>query len=222
MTKKASQLSRIAAAISVATLFGCGGGATTSTDIDVVDPAAPVSDWELVWSDEFDGNSIDDDNWTHEVNCDGGGNNESQCYTDSEDNSFVSDGSLKIVALPAEEGAQKPYTSARLNTRYKADFKYGRIEMRAKLPSGQGSWPAFWMMPTDEVFGGWPKSGKIDILEAVNGKLPDKVSNEKEYAKLVMALDDMTLPKEARKHMVMMDNAFQDENWKFVNKFFHL
>ena len=99
MTKKASQLSRIAAAISVATLFGCGGGATTSTDIDVVDPAAPVSDWELVWSDEFDGNSIDDDNWTHEVNCDGGGNNESQCYTDSEDNSFVSDGSLKIVAL---------------------------------------------------------------------------------------------------------------------------
>ena len=151
MTKKASQLSRIAAAISVATLFGCGGGATTSTDIDVVDPAAPVSDWELVWSDEFDGNSIDDDNWTHEVNCDGGGNNESQCYTDSEDNSFVSDGSLKIVALPAEEGAQKPYTSARLNTRYKADFKYGRIEMRAKLPSGQGSWPAFWMMPTDEA-----------------------------------------------------------------------
>ncbi|CAN0337177.1 unnamed protein product, partial [Chrysoparadoxa australica] len=54
MTKKASQLSRIAAAISVATLFGCGGGATTSTEIDVVDPAAPVSDWELVWSDEFD------------------------------------------------------------------------------------------------------------------------------------------------------------------------
>ncbi len=81
---------------------------------------------------------IRDQNWTHEVNCDGGGNNESQCYTDSEDNSFVSDGSLKIVALPAEEGAQKPYTSARLNTRYKADFKYGRIEMRAILLSGQG------------------------------------------------------------------------------------
>ena len=181
MTKKASQLSRIAAAISVATLFGCGGGATTSTDIDVVDPAAPVSDWELVWSDEFDGNSIDDDNWTHEVNCDGGGNNESQCYTDSEDNSFVSDGSLKIVALPAEEGAQKPYTSARLNTRYKADFKYGRIEMRAKLPSGQGSWPAFWMMPTDEVYGGWPRSGEIDIMEAVNLKALDADGNPESH-----------------------------------------
>ena len=181
MTKKASQLSRIAAAISVATLFGCGGGATTSTDIDVVDPAAPVSDWELVWSDEFDGNSIDDDNWTHEVNCDGGGNNESQCYTDSEDNSFVSDGSLKIVALPAEEGAQKPYTSARLNTRYKADFKYGRIEMRAKLPSGQGSWPAFWMMSTDEVYGGWPRSGEIDIMEAVNLKALDADGNPESH-----------------------------------------
>ncbi len=181
MTKKASQLSRIAAAISVATLFGCGGGATTSTDIDVVDPATPVSDWELVWSDEFDGNSIDDDNWTHEVNCDGGGNNEAQCYTDSEDNSFVSDGSLKIVALPAEEGAQKPYTSARLNTRYKADFKYGRIEMRAKLPSGQGSWPAFWMMPTDEVYGGWPRSGEIDIMEAVNLKASDADGNPESH-----------------------------------------
>ena len=170
MTKRASQLTRIAAALSVTTLFGCGGGATTSTNVNVVDPAVPVSDWTLVWSDEFEGSSIDDDNWTHEVNCDGGGNNEAQCYTDSADNSFVSDGSLKIVALPAEEGAQKPYTSARLNTRYKADFKYGRIEMRAKLPFGQGSWPAFWMMPTDEVYGGWPRSGEIDIMEAVNLK----------------------------------------------------
>ncbi|KXJ61377.1 MAG: glycosyl hydrolase family 16 [Alteromonas sp. Nap_26] len=170
MTKRASQLTRIAAALSVTTLFGCGGGATTSTNVNVVDPAEPVSDWTLVWSDEFEGSSIDDDNWTHEVNCDGGGNNEAQCYTDSADNSFVSDGSLKIVALPAEEGAQKPYTSARLNTRYKADFKYGRIEMRAKLPFGQGSWPAFWMMPTDEVYGGWPRSGEIDIMEAVNLK----------------------------------------------------
>jgi len=173
MTTKATQLSRLAAAISVTTLFGCGGGATTSTDINVVEPSAPVSDWQLVWSDEFDGSSIDDDKWTHEVNCAGGGNNEAQCYTDDGTNSFVDDGVLNIVALPAEEGAQKPYTSARLNTRYKGDFKYGRIEMRAKMPSGQGSWPAFWMMPTDEVYGGWPRSGEIDIVEAVNLKAAD-------------------------------------------------
>ena len=177
MTKKATQLTRIAAALSVTTLFGCGGGATTSTDIDSVDVSAPVSDWQLVWSDEFDDTGIDDNKWTHEVNCDGGGNNEAQCYTDSEENAFVSDGVLNIVALPAEEGAAKPYTSARLITQYKADFKYGRFEIRAKLPEGQGSWPAFWMMPTDSVYGGWPRSGEIDIMEAVNLKAADADGN---------------------------------------------
>ncbi|MFC6439460.1 glycoside hydrolase family 16 protein [Bowmanella sp. JS7-9] len=170
MKHAATQLSRIFATLSTATLLGCGGGATTNTNLEIVNPAEPVSDWQLVWSDEFDGTSIDAKKWTHEVNCAGGGNNESQCYTDSADNSFIANGTLNIVALPAEEGAEKPYTSARLQTRYKADFQYGRIEMRAKLPSGQGSWPAFWMMPTDELYGGWPKSGEIDIMEAVNLK----------------------------------------------------
>lgn len=181
MTNKTTQLTRLAAAISVTTLFGCGGGASTSTNLEIVEPTQPVTDWELVWSDEFDGTSIDDNKWTHEINCDGGGNNESQCYTDSDENSFVADGILNIVALPAEEGAEKPYTSARLNTRYKADFKYGRIEMRAKLPAGQGSWPAFWMMPTDEVYGGWPRSGEIDILESVNLKAMDADGNPEAY-----------------------------------------
>ena len=107
----------------------------------------------------------------HEVNCDGGGNQELQCYTDSAENSFVSDGTLKIVAKLNDGAAgdsDDDYTSARLNTQYKGDFKYGRIEMRAKLPKGQGTWPAFWMMPTDSVYGGWPKSGEVDIVEAVN------------------------------------------------------
>ncbi|WP_414828899.1 family 16 glycosylhydrolase [Alteromonas sp. H39] len=171
MKHAATQLSRLVTAVAAATLVGCGGGsAETESDFTTVDPSVPVTDWELVWSDEFDGESIDQNKWTHEINCQGGGNNEKQCYTDSAENSFVSDGSLHIVALPAEEGAEKPYTSARLNTRYKADFKYGRFEMRAKLPSGQGSWPAFWMLPTDYVYGEWPRSGEIDIMEAVNLK----------------------------------------------------
>lgn len=170
MKNAAIKLSRLVAAISTATLVGCGGSASTDTDFTTVDPTVPVSDWEMVWSDEFDGDNIDDNKWTYEINCAGGGNNEQQCYTDSSDNAFVADGILNIVALPAEDGAEKPYTSARLNTRYKADFKYGRFEMRAKLPSGQGSWPAFWMLPTDYVYGEWPKSGEIDILEAVNLK----------------------------------------------------
>lgn len=168
-----------AASLLSAGLLGCGGGDSTNTQIDppsvtppvtVIDAPPEVSDWRLVWNDEFDGDSINTDNWTHEVNCVGGGNQEQQCYTDDPANSFVADGNLNIVAIPtpADAGLPLPYTSARLNTANKFDFKYGRIEMRAQLPSGQGSWPAFWMLPTDYVYGGWPRSGEIDIMEAVN------------------------------------------------------
>lgn len=173
MHKAAQHTTRLSAAIALALLAGCGGS-ETQTDINKVDPSEPVSDWTLVWSDEFSGDSIDTKNWNYELNCQGGGNNEQQCYTDDPANAYVADGMLNIVALPAAEGAEKPYTSARLNTRKKADFKYGRIEMRAKLPQGQGSWPAFWMMPTDSVYGTWPKSGEIDIMEAVNLKVANE------------------------------------------------
>jgi len=171
MNRFKTHLTQLTMALSVATLAGCGGSAT-DTKIDTVNPTEPVSDWVMVWEDNFDGDAIDDKKWSFEINCAGGGNNEKQCYTDSEENAFIADGILNIVALLAEEGADKPYTSARINTRYKADFKYGRFEVRAKLPSGQGSWPAFWMMPTDEVYGGWPRSGEIDIVESVNLKVP--------------------------------------------------
>lgn len=150
-------------------LTGCNSDdVKTNTDLGAINPTAPVSDWQLVWSDEFEGNFIDENNWTFEVDCQGGGNQERQCYTDSSDNAYVSDGTLKIVALPADEDAEQPFTSARLNSKNKADFKYGRIEVRARMPEGQGSWPAVWMMPTDSVYGGWPRSGEIDIVEAVN------------------------------------------------------
>ena len=149
-------------------LAGCGGDSATDTNIENIDPLQPVSDWEMVWNDEFDGTAINSQNWTHEVNCSGGGNQEQQCYTNSAENSYVQDGILSIVALPAEEGADLPYTSARMTTQYKGDFKYGRIEMRAKAPSGQGSHPAFWMMPTNDEYGEWPHSGELDVFESVN------------------------------------------------------
>ena len=169
MLKAAKNITQLLAVLSTITLIGCGGSsAETETKPDKIDPQQPVSDWAMVWSDEFDGEAINTQNWTHEVNCAGGGNQEKQCYTDSAENSFIQDGMLNLVALPAEEGAALPFTSARMITRYKADFKYGRIEMRAKVPSGQGSWPAFWMMPTDEEYGEWPRSGEIDIFESVN------------------------------------------------------
>jgi len=168
MKNKMTKFTKLGAVLSVLTLTACGGGTETKTNLNAVDPAAPVDDWRLVWSDEFDGTAINTNNWTHEVNCNGGGNQEKQCYTDTADNSFVSDGLLTIVAKPAADGAAQPYTSARMTTQNKMDFQYGRVEMRAKLPKGQGAWPAFWMMPTDSVYGGWPKSGEIDIMEAVN------------------------------------------------------
>ena len=178
MLKAAKNITQLLALLSTITLVGCGGSsAETETKPDKIDPQLPVSDWGLVWSDEFDGTAINSQNWTHEVNCDGGGNQEKQCYTDSADNSYLAEGMLNIVALPAEEGAALPYTSARMITRYKADFKYGRVEMRAKVPAGQGSWPAFWMMPTDEEYGEWPRSGEIDIFESVNLGVSDAEGN---------------------------------------------
>lgn len=141
--------------------------------------------WELVWSDEFAGDRLDPDKWTHEVNCWGGGNNELQCYTAREANSFVQDGSLHLVAreenyrgssLPETDpnyhsddtSAARKFTSARVSTRYKGDWRYGRIEVNALMPQGQGIWPAIWMLPTDYVYGDWPLSGEIDIFEAIN------------------------------------------------------
>lgn len=130
------------------------------------------SGWKMIWADEFEEAEISSGNWSHEVNCWGGGNNEEQCYVDDSKNSFIDDGMLHIVALadnpPAPEGESMPYSSARLVSRNKADFKYGRFEARIQLPVGQGLWPAFWMLPSDDEYGGWAASGEIDIMEAVN------------------------------------------------------
>ncbi len=170
MNKTARIIRKFTTVALVLGVSGCGGDVATNSDFNIVDPTQPVSDWQLVWSDEFEGTSIDRRKWNHEINCWGGGNNEKQCYTDNPENSYVSGGTLKIVALPADDGEPLPYTSARLSSKYQGDWKYGRIEVRAKLPYGQGSWPAIWMLPTDNVYGEWPKSGEIDIMEAVNLK----------------------------------------------------
>ncbi len=142
--------------------------------------------WQLVWSDEFEGPAIDRDKWDFDIDCWGGGNNERQCYTDRPANAAVSGGMLTItarketltgpalpphmraVAADPTATATKAYTSARMVTRGKAAWRYGRIEIRARLPAGQGTWPAVWMLPEDRTYGSWASSGEIDILEAVN------------------------------------------------------
>ncbi len=122
------------------------------------------------WSDEFNYSGLPDKNkWSYDVGSldDGWGNNELQYYMDASlANSKVEDGLLKITAKKENKG-DKSYTSARLVSKNKGDFTYGRFETRAKLPKGRGTWPAIWMLPTDWKYGGWPNSGEIDILEHV-------------------------------------------------------
>lgn len=134
-----------------------------------------IGDWQPVWSDEFDYTGLPDSNrWLYDTGAGGWGNNELQYYTKEDlDNAYVSDGTLKITALK-ENYLGSDYTSARLITKYHGDWLYGKIQIRAKLPSGAGTWPALWMLPTDWVYGGWPYSGEIDIMEHV-GKDPLKV-----------------------------------------------
>lgn len=119
---------------------------------------------QLVWADEFNGEGAPDPaRWNFETGGGGWGNNELQFYTDNRNNSYVSNGTLKIHARK-NNGT---WTSARMVTSGKASWKYGRFEIRAKLPVGRGTWPALWMMPQNSVYGGWPNSGEIDIMEHV-------------------------------------------------------
>ncbi|HAP63856.1 MAG TPA: glycoside hydrolase family 1, partial [Cytophagales bacterium] len=121
----------------------------------------------LVWSDEFDyTGKPNPELWDYDLGGNGWGNNELQYYTDSESNASVADGVLTITARK-ETLEESGYTSARLVSREKGDWLYGRFEIRAKLPTGRGTWPAIWMLPTDWEYGGWPESGEIDIMEHV-------------------------------------------------------
>lgn len=135
----------------------------------------PGKKWQLVWSDEFNYQGLPDSSkWSYDVGGDGWGNQELQYYTKADTtNALVKDGKLYITARKQQHGNNK-FTSARMVTKGKGDWLYGRIEVSAKLPSGRGMWPAIWMLSTDWAYGGWPESGEIDIMENV-GFNPDTV-----------------------------------------------
>ncbi len=129
--------------------------------------------WKLVWSDEFDGDSIDTSKWNFEIDGKGGGNGEQEYYTDKPENAHVENGHLLITAIKGgtdSEGNKHKFTSARMTTKGKFSWKYGRFEARIKVPTGKGAWPAFWLMPEDSVYGGWASSGELDIMEEVGDK----------------------------------------------------
>lgn len=122
----------------------------------------------LIWQDEFDGALLDETKWTRQDKSGvDTGNNQKEYNTTRVDNSYLEDGFLVIKAMK-EEYSGYHYTSARIRTKGKGDFLYGKIEARIQIPTGNGTWPAFWMMPTDSVYGGWAASGEIDIMESVN------------------------------------------------------
>ena len=132
-------------------------------------------EWALVWADEFEGNTIDFAKWSREENNYGGGNFERQAYRTGPRYSFVKDGNLNIAvyreAHTTTDGKTQPYSSARLRTLNRGDWKFGRFEIRAKMPNGEGIWPAIWMMPTNSPYGTWAASGEIDIVESRGSKV---------------------------------------------------
>ncbi len=130
---------------------------------------------QLLWSDEFDIDGLPDSSkWSYDVGdaCNlemgcGWGNNELQYYTDSnKENARIENGVL-IIEAHRKKKKNSDYTSARLVSKNKGDFKYGRMEVRAKVPGGLGTWAAIWMLPTENKYGIWPRSGEIDIMEHV-------------------------------------------------------
>lgn len=124
---------------------------------------------ELVWEDDFGGDAINMDNWKFEVGngASGWGNNELEYYTAGE-NASIQDGNLVITAKRQDRGGYK-YTSTRMITKGKQSFQYGRIDIRAVLPEGQGIWPALWMLGDNIDQVSWPRCGEIDIMEMIGG-----------------------------------------------------
>ncbi|MBQ3940832.1 MAG: family 16 glycosylhydrolase [Oscillospiraceae bacterium] len=178
-----NKLRLLAAAVCLTLLTGCSGASsaapketdapqTTAAQTDAPrtdDAAVPVPDgYNLLWHDEFDGTALDESLWNYEPHEPGWTNEELQEYTTSTDNVFVRDGSLVLKAIKSEKDGKPYYTSGKVTGQGKTQFVYGKVVARAKVPKGQGLWPAVWMMPQNESFyGQWPKCGEIDIMEVL-------------------------------------------------------
>ncbi|MDR0798407.1 MAG: family 16 glycosylhydrolase [Dysgonamonadaceae bacterium] len=161
------------------TAIGYGKAVITAETSSVISTvtikvAEPKRTYKLVWSDEFNGSSVDRNKWTYDVGGNGWGNKQKEYDTDGL-NTRIENGFLVIEARK-ETFKFNDYTSTRMNTKNNASFRYGKWEARISVPSGRGTWPAFWLMPTKSEYGGWPMSGEIDIMEHV-GSDPRMISH---------------------------------------------
>ena len=158
--KKASLFTVIA--VAVLSLTACGNEVTEVVEVPEIDG------YELLWHDEFSGKKMDETIWSYDPHEPGWTNNELQEYTKSTKNVFVKDGKMVLKAIKTKRDADDYYTSGKIKSQNKQDFMYGKVVVSAKVPEGQGLWPAIWMMPTDEnLYGQWPKCGEIDIMEVL-------------------------------------------------------
>ena len=168
--KTVSIISMVALSASLVSFAGCQGNQRPLEPVP--EPAKTetpeLEGYNLLWSDEFDGSALDMNTWNYEPHQPGWTNQELQEYTQSTDNVFIEDGNLVIKAIKTERDGYPYYTSGKVTTQKKQDFMYGKVVVSAKVPKGQGLWPAIWMMPTDEsYYGQWPKCGEIDIMEVL-------------------------------------------------------
>lgn len=172
----------------------------------------PNSDWKLVWSDEFAGDTLNLNNWNLQVLEAGHFNKEWQRYTNSNKNAYIDNNCLVIKVIhESDTHGMNQYTSARLNTANKHFWKYGKIAARIKLPQGEGIWPAFWMLGAniDENGGDtpWPQCGEIDILELYGSKNDGVVEANAHYADA------------SNSHAMMGAKAYKLEHGKFADAF---
>ncbi len=166
------------AVMMLSAVSGCGSKTDSSSKDDqssvdqnsAVEQQIPQYDgYSLLWNDEFDASELDMTAWNYEPHEPGWTNNELQEYTESKDNVFIRDGKLVLKAIKTkDENGADYYTSGKVTGQNKKDFMYGKVTVSAKVPEGQGLWPAIWMMPKDEsYYGQWPKCGEIDIMEVL-------------------------------------------------------
>lgn len=179
--KKLRMTSAILALTMLVSLCACDKKETTTTEALTSEPTTTetvpaevktqtpdIEGYNLLWADEFDGDAMDESKWNYEPHEPGWVNNELQEYTTSTDNVFVRDGKLVLKAIKSEKNGKDYYTSGKVTGQNKTDFLYGKVVVSAKVPEGQGLWPAIWMMPKDEsYYGQWPKCGEIDIMESL-------------------------------------------------------
>jgi beta-glucanase (GH16 family) len=152
-----------------------------STSPPIMDHPRPAADtvapvypgYHLVWRDEFNGKALNTKDWNYETGGKGWGNNELEYYQAGDSNAYLSKGCL-VIEAKKQDREGRHYTSARINTMGKREFRYGRIDMRAKLPVRPGMWPALWMLGNDIGSKGWPFCGEIDIMELI-GQNPHQV-----------------------------------------------